>query len=425
MVLLVPISPEVPRQHVPRLWPALIMMLFLGVSFHFARAIIDADLDYVGQMAQYMIQDESGNTQLTVDGQLYLSKRPLLMLASSKGDWGVDRLILSNFVHGSLGHLLLNLIGVFAGARICATYLSFLAVLSVFLLGGSLGLAASIFLSSEISPYIPHVGASGGIFALMGCYYVFNFRYRTRYFFWFPSRQGLISLRTSWFFFVDVVLLELILTAAQLLPHRIDTVDHIAHVVGFLSGLTLAVILRTLMGWPSFIQTRLEYSRWRLMRKSKSPELLVTALETWLSLLKINPYNDSAKVRLCELYSKHASAFPIDTADRVFEFLSPTFVRLHPTSVVESIASALKSYPDLPRHWLSQMPYDSIIRIAQAMALAPAQQAAIFPLVSQYRLAHPEGGDVERKLELLLLKLKSLFPSPSTNELQNDLKSRG
>lgn len=410
MVLLVPVSPEVPKNQTPRFWPALVLMLSLVGAFHFVYSTIQADMEYVSNMSQYLFLDLDGQTQLSDEGHLYLSKRPLLMLASAKGDWSWQRLLISNFIHGSVGHLLLNMLGIFAGARICSTFLPFSTIFFIFLFGGSLGLFASIRMSMEVSSFIPHVGASGGIFALMGTYYVYNFRFRTRYFFWFPSRQGMISLKTSWFFFLDVLLLELVLTAAQLLPGRMDTVDHIAHVVGFATGLIVAYSYRWFLGWEPWLQTRAEFALWKAMGKGKKGLVVEEAFRSWCDLLHINPYNDLVKVRLCNLVAHHGSTLSPSHLSEAFAFLSPTFLRLQTDAAAESIVHLVENGVAVPKEWLAKTPYDSIIRIAQKMATTPDRQRFMFKLVSDYRLAHPEGGGTERKLELLLNKLEGFLP---------------
>lgn len=281
MILLVPVSPEVPEKHTPRIWPSLVFMLLFGLVFIRVQPIVDADSRFTDSLQDMVETDENGEARLRPEGQILLHERPLMAIAPARGDWSVEKLIYANFIHGGTTHLLLNWVGVFAGARLCTTFLPFLATFAIFILGGSLGLLASILCSSELSAYIPHVGASAGIFALMGTYYAFNFKFRTRYFFWFPNRHGNINLKTSWFFFVDVILMELLLSTAQLLPQRVDSVDHIAHVAGFASGLVLAFLLRLLERWPSFLQTRPEFLYWNSSRHRGSMKVLLNAFDHW------------------------------------------------------------------------------------------------------------------------------------------------
>ncbi len=415
MILLVPVTPEVPKPHVPVLWPALLLLLMLGVGFLVGLERTHADFEYVNRLKQYMKADAEGRAQLTPEAQDYLRKRPLLSIAPAKGDWDFTRLIAANFLHGSVPHLILNWIGLFAGARICTTFIPFLLTLSIFLLGGSLGLLTSMWLSTETSAFIPHIGASGGIFALMGTYYVYNFRFRTQYFFWIPSRHGTINLKTSWFFFVDVILLELVLSTGQFLPERVDSVDHLAHVVGFASGVLLALGLRFFQRWPSFLQTRAEYLHWSANRKKQRGDVIQRTYENCLQLLQINPYNDQVKIDVCQLFAKYPTVWQYDQLAEAFRYFSPTFVRLHSEAPAQALAALIRNRIPPPGSWLAVIPYDSIIRLAQAMATTPENQPLLLELVASYRRAHPEGGHTERKLELLMAKLAS-FEVPAKKE---------
>ncbi len=426
MILLVPISPEVPKAHIPMLWPALMLLLLLGLGFLLGFEYVQTDFEYVHSLKSFFVEDESGTPKLTEEAQALLKKRPLLSIAPAKGDWDLARLIYANFLHGSLPHLALNWIGVFAGARICTTFIPFLCTLSIFILGGSIGLLVSMLLSAETSAYIPHIGASGGIFALMGTYYVYNFRYRTRYFFWFPSRNGAnrtIGLKTSWFFFLDVILLELVLSTLQFLPDRIDSVDHLAHVMGFASGVVLALTLRFFQKWPSFLQTRSEFLYWIQIDRAQDEDLLQKAFRCWCEILSINPYNDQVKLHLCRLLERHPKLWDSAQRERGFAYFSPTFVRLQTDACARVICALIQNQISLPTPWLIAMPYDSIIRLAQSIARIPEQQAALFELVQGYRRAHPEGGNTERKLELLMAKLStfksSTPPPPPTQSTQS------
>lgn len=412
MILLVPYKPEVPHHLAPRLWPGLVIILLLGLAFLVAKNTLDEDRAYVDEVGSMVDTDDRGMPVLKPEGHAYLQLRPLLKIAPAKGDWDLKRLLYANFLHGSVSHLMLNLIGTFAGARICSTFLPFPAVLFIFLGGGSLGLLLSMLFSSEVSAFIPHVGASAGIFALMGTYYVYNFRFRTRYFFWFPSRAGSISLRTNWFFFVDVILLELVLSTAQFFPNKLGNVDHIAHVVGFLSGATIALLFRAVQRWPAFLQTRGEYSYWRKILRPKGFHPRQSFYSAWIELLEVNPYNDLCKKAACRHLIASAKEMSDEDVHKAFRFFSPTFLRLHTEPVAGVIRTLLARGRPLPDWWYKSTPYDSVIRLAQKMTQPVEEQYLLYELIQGYRLAHPEGGSVDRKLELLVSKLKGVIPEP-------------
>ena len=391
------------------------MILLLGIIFLETDSRVQADSSYIESL-QSLIQKQQNSKQQKLKPELqnYLKLRPLLGIAPCRADWDLKRLLLANFLHGGVLHLALNLIGVFAGARICATFIPFFCTFSIFIIGGSLGLLASILLSSEVSAFVPHIGASAGIFALMGTYYIYNFNYRTKYFFWYPSRQGLIALKTSWFFFVDVILLEIVLSASQLLPNHLDSVDHVAHVVGFGAGMLLAVLLRFFQRWPSFVQTRGEFLYWSLIQRPRQFDPVHTPFQKWAELLEINPYNDRVKLRFFRIIYKQSDKLSDEQIEYAFTFLTPTFVRLHTSAVSACLRVLLSQRRKLSQSWLLRMPYDSIIRLAKFLAEPPEEQYLLLEFVSMYRKAHPEGGDLERKLELLISKLSGMVAPPSS-----------
>ena len=250
---------------------------------------------------------------------------------------------------------------------------------------------------------------------MMGTYYIYNFRYRTRYFFWFPSRRGFINLKTSWFFFVDALLMEIVLSLAQLFPSHIDSVDHLAHVVGLSSGMLLALALRFFQRWPGFLQIRQEFLQWS--REVTGETLASTGGQfgEWTRLLDINQYNDQVKLRLYALTRTRIAEMSDESLAQAFRYLSPTFIRLHPEPVSDMIRQVLGTGREIPETWLKATPYDSIIRLAKFLTSSGEDLSVLLSFVSSYRRTHPEGGDIERKLELLTRKLNGFVPPRETN----------
>jgi hypothetical protein len=207
--------------------------------------------------------------------------------------------------------------------------------------------------------------------------------------------------------------LELVLSTGQFLPERVDSVDHLAHVIGFASGVALALMLRFFQRWPGFLQTRAEFLYWVQLRRQLvvGEDLIQKGFRCWCELLDINPYNDQVKNHLCRLIAKHPLAWSPEQRERAFAFYSPTYVRLQTEAAAQSIAALLRNAVAPPGSWMLRMPYDSIIRLAQAMAQAPDNQPLLFDLVASYRRAHPEGSNTERKLELLMAKLSAYAPA--------------
>ncbi len=405
MIVFVPISPEVPKYHAPRLWQGLVLVLILSICYLFTESLVIRDSKYL-QGVYKLAESQSRGKNL----DQYLSLRPLLEVAPSRSNLDLEKLIRGNFIHGSHAHLALNLIGVFAGARICATFLPFYWVAFLFIVGGSIGLWVSILLAFNASPYIPHVGASAGIFTLMGAYYIYNFRFRTRYFYWFPDHRGRIALPTSWFFFFDVLLLELVLSAAQLSPTKFDTVDHVAHVVGFLAGCLGALALRFLQRWPTFIHTRAELVFWRSMDKPLHLDPLMGRFARWIRCLEINPYNDLIKIKLIHLVKKHLDRFDGAQLEMTFRFLTPVFCRRQPKEMALLLKTLLEDKRGVPQPWLQQTPYDVIIHLAQKMASFEGQTVYLYDFLNTYRMALPPEASFQHKLALVIKKVAHLMP---------------
>ncbi len=85
----------------------------------------------------------------------------------------IYRLITSMFLHGSIWHLLCNMVSLWCIGREVETYLGRTKYLAVYLLSGLLGSLFSCVFNSGLS-----VGASGAIFGLLGCLLFFGYYYR-------------------------------------------------------------------------------------------------------------------------------------------------------------------------------------------------------------------------------------------------------
>ncbi len=425
MILLVPVTPEVPKNRAPRLTPSLVMVILLGIAYLETSHILKKDIDYIDSIHNYLLSSGDGDVAFGSEKAAdFLKLRPLLAIAPAQADWDLRRLIYANFIHGSFLHVSLNAVGIFAGMRICTTFIPFMASFSIFLVGGTIGLLLSILVSKGASQYVPHVGSSGGLFALMGAYYIYNFHYRTRYFFWFPSKRGFINLKTSWFFFLDVLLLEMVLSIAQLMPDRIDSVDHIAHVTGFAAGMILACFLRFFQRWPVFLQTRGEFLYWAKLVRPKIFDPVFTPLQTWLELLTINNYNDQIKTKLCLLTAKNSDILGDTDYERIFKFFSPTFIRLRTDDIKAAVAEILTKKKRLPPKWLASLPYDSLIRIAKKLT-NKEEEPLIMDLMTQYQQALPPNSEAARKTELLMGKLTGLKNSAAATPERTRTNSTG
>lgn len=410
MILLVPTTPEVPRFHRPTWGGSLVGAILLVLCYFQFLPTLQTDEEYIDYLITLKEEKIVDDPQLEI---AHLERRPLLAISIAPKSWSLERAVFSNFLHGSILHLVLNVIGLIAGLRICTAFMPFLCSFSIFLVGGTAGLLFSIFMNSHSSgDYVPHLGASAGVFALMGAYYVYNFRFRTTYFFWFPSRHGSISLKTSWFFFFDVVLLELLLSTAQFVPQNFDGVDHLAHVGGFLAGVSLALILRTAQRWPGILQTRGEFLYWATFLGPKLKELgydpVQSAYVGWTELLKINFFNDQLKFRLADHLTKHCAQFSDEQLKASFRYFGPTFTRLHQKNTALLVRAVFRERRNLPDDWLRKTPYDTIIRICQKLILLPGGQEDMVNLVFAYQKAQKSNHKISKKLAALIEKMQAL-----------------
>ena len=407
MILVVPISPEVPKRLRSNKWPGIIMAAFLVLGFVKTREILKADLDFVATLPG--VSDSNYDQTIPSEVESLLRERPLLDIAPARGDWDLKRLLLANFVHGSVSHLALNVLCAFAGARLCATFLPLATILSIFTMGGSLGLFLSLMFSGIQSNYIPHIGASAGIFALMGTYYVYNFRYRTRYFFWFPTRNRyFLSLPTASFFFVDVILVELALSTAQLLPNQWDNIDHFAHVLGFISGSSIAYLFRTIQKWPPYIHTRAEYFVHLLIAHRSHNDLRLNDL---ITLLNLNGFNDVLKCWVIDNRKDELASASTETLSSYFRFISPTFIRYHVEYTAKAIEIVIGAGQRLPRKWLSRLPYDLLVQIAYKMSTTPKRRTLLIKFFYNYLDANHEKYQLTLRVKTLVEHLEAVDES--------------
>ncbi len=131
------------------------------------------------------------------------------------------RLVASIFLHAGLLHLVLNAWALFVLGRNLEAFYGAWRFLAIFLLSGVAGAAGSAWISQAIS-----VGASGGIFGLLGASIVFAFRWRTTL-----PRRVVRAMGTA-------LLPWVALNVA--LGFLIPRIDVAAHLGGLLAGAVLA-----------------------------------------------------------------------------------------------------------------------------------------------------------------------------------------
>jgi rhomboid protease GluP len=135
------------------------------------------------------------------------------------------RLLTANFLHGGPVHLLVNAYALTTIGPSVERVYGPLRLWAVFLVGGALG-----FVASALFIEAPSLGASAGLFALLGALLGFAVR----------ARDHLVPAARR-------AVIREILTVAALnigLGLAVPYVDNAAHVGGFAGGLALAFLLR-------------------------------------------------------------------------------------------------------------------------------------------------------------------------------------
>jgi membrane associated rhomboid family serine protease len=141
------------------------------------------------------------------------------------GEWW--RLFTALFLHANPLHLAMNGVGLWLFGSAVEKTMGRWRLLAVFLLGGGLGNLASAY----VARYDVAIGASGGIFAVIGAFAVGVWRLRSPMY--FALRRRLL------------VVLALMVAADFTIGGLEPQVDNLAHVGGFLAGILLAVVLGT------------------------------------------------------------------------------------------------------------------------------------------------------------------------------------
>jgi membrane associated rhomboid family serine protease len=153
----------------------------------------------------------------------------LLMWAGNSADTVKDgewwRAFTALFLHANLLHLAMNGVGLWLFGSAVEKTMGRWRMLAVFLVGGALGNLASAL----VAHYDVAIGASGGIFAVIGAFAVGVWRLRSPMY--FALRRRLL--------FVLALMVAADFTIGGLEPQ----VDNLAHMGGFFAGVLLAVVL--------------------------------------------------------------------------------------------------------------------------------------------------------------------------------------
>ncbi len=154
---------------------------------------------------------------------ILLEGRLLVWGAKSQAIWAGEwyRLIVANFIHSGVPHLLFNMYALYVFGRIVEELAGRGGFMAVYLIGGVTG-----FLTSLLArPDSLSVGASAAVFALMG--YTLHFRLRRLPLRWLPIDSA----------FLQILGLNVIMGLS------VPNIDQFAHLGGFVGGFFAAGVL--------------------------------------------------------------------------------------------------------------------------------------------------------------------------------------
>lgn len=205
-------------------------------------------------------------------------------------------LVTSTFLHGGLFHLLGNMLFLWVFGSVVEDALGPL-VYGIFYLGG--GLAAGLMdwlVTMTMAPaggFIPCVGASGAVAAILAIFAVRFYRHKVRIFWmlglWARGTFEMPSLWAvgSWFG------LELVSGFSDI--GNTGGVAHWAHIGGFLFGVGMGFAMRS----PQDAAQEYALDEARTSLVSMAPR---TAMERLLPIVRANPENEEARVQLARAY---------------------------------------------------------------------------------------------------------------------------
>jgi membrane associated rhomboid family serine protease len=138
------------------------------------------------------------------------------------GEWW--RLVTAMFMHASILHICFNMFALALFGRMIETVFGAWRFTTVYLVGGSMGFIASVAMTPS-----PSVGASGGVFALLGCAFVFGFRFRDAL---PPMMRKQYYAQTAWMIAINLAL-----------GCMVSQVDNAAHLGGVGAGMATALFM--------------------------------------------------------------------------------------------------------------------------------------------------------------------------------------
>jgi rhomboid protease GluP len=175
------------------------------------------------------------------------------------------RLFTAMFLHGSLQHIIFNMVSLHYAAQIVEPFFGRVRFVLVYLLGGLGGSVLSVILQANNAP--GSVGASGAVFALFGAQLVFLYLHRDKL-----GDYGRGHFRQL------AILLGINLVIGFVPGSRIDNLGHLG---GLLGGAVLAWFIGPrLLGHRAVYQTHMTY-----LNERQFPPLLLPVMGYSIGLL--------------------------------------------------------------------------------------------------------------------------------------------
>ena len=228
-------------------------------------------------------------------------------------------LFLAQFSHGSLLHLLGNLVFLFFFGAYVEQRMNRVAYFVVYVMGGSLGLAAQAFWFSPPDQFL--IGASANVSAVMGLFFIFFFRFRMKFFVWYLTGRTFyasVSLILPFLYvFTDLV------AGLKGLSVGGDNVAHFAHLLGFAFGGYAAFMIDSFkpVPWPFLAQS--EVDEYRLLKTHKT---LTEKLNTGTYILDHNPQNTTVRHYLLNQCIDYCRPNPIIDARSIKAFMRKNII---------------------------------------------------------------------------------------------------
>ena len=266
---------------------------------------------------------------LTSEHFLIIKPEAVEQFAVTHNNLSLWRLTSAMFLHGSLEHIIGNMLFLWIFGASVEGRLRPPKFLLLYFLAGYTGGLLSDFVQGATHPEMPSLGASGAIMGVTGAYlYFFPFS-QISIAYWFRFSWGVNDVDARWVVLLYVgmdILFGVFLRGA-------DGVGHFAHLGGFATGLLMCVIYRARRDSQevSIVQAvRAEMKDYSLLNLNDLETLLQTPTED---------------MNLVMAYCEKASSFAGGRAQQILAYMNYYGPKLMATQDPNGIANVLLSIP--------------------------------------------------------------------------------